>query len=84
MNGSFHTVSGPDRQVLVFCLAHPHSEISMKSFLRSTGAAVALFVAFTGQAFALPVFDTPEPGSIGLVTAGLVAAVYFLRKGKKK
>ena len=54
----------------------------MKSFLNTTGAAVALFVAFTGQAFAF--LDLPEPGSIALAGVGLGAAIYFLRKGKKK
>jgi membrane protein DedA with SNARE-associated domain len=53
----------------------------MKSFLNSAAATAALFIAFTGQAFALP--SLPEPGSSALVAVGLVAAVYFLRKGKK-
>ncbi len=53
----------------------------MKSFLNSTGAAVALFVAFTGQALAFG--DLPEPGSLALAGLGLGAAVYFLRKRRK-
>ena len=62
-------------------LAPQQLEATMKSFLHAGGGAVALFVAFTGQACA--VVDLPEPGSIALVGVGLGAALYFLRKGRK-
>ena len=55
----------------------------MKSILNCAAATLAAFAACSTQALAA-VGVLPEPGSVALVGLGLGAAVYFLRKGKKK
>ena len=54
----------------------------MKSFLNTAAAAVSLFAATAGQAFAAGI-DLPEPSSIALVGLGIGAAVFFLNRKKK-
>jgi hypothetical protein len=55
----------------------------MKSFLNTAAAAASLFIASTGHAFAL-INDIPEPSSITLAGLAIGAAVFFLKKSKKK
>lgn len=50
--------------------------------VRIVASIVATYVACTANAMADG--SLPEPGSIGLTGLGLVVAVYFLARGKRK
>ena len=54
----------------------------MTAFLNTLGAIAALLLATMSDARAD--LTLPEPGSLVLSGVGLAAAVYFLRKGRKK
>lgn len=62
----------------------------MKSFIKSVGSVVGLFVVTVGSALAdpcgapgLPACVVPEPSSLPLVVLGLVGAVLVGRYFKK-
>lgn len=55
----------------------------MKSLVKYAGVVIAGVVATTGLAFAVPVLNVPEPGSLALVGLGVAGVLYFARKGKK-
>ena len=55
-----------------------HPEMNMR-FLSS----VVVLMAICSPAFAIPVNAVPEPGTIGLVGAGIGLALWLGRRGKK-
>ncbi len=54
----------------------------MQSISKFVGG-IAAFVATTGVAFAGPVMNVPEPGSLAIVALAIGALALVSRKGKK-
>jgi len=46
-------------------------------------SSVVVLMAICSPAFAIPVNAVPEPGTIGLVGAGIGLALWLGRRGKK-
>ena len=55
----------------------------MKNISGFLGAVVAGLVATSGVAFAGPIFNVPEPGTLALVGVAVAVLIAVSQKGKK-
>ena len=55
----------------------------MKNISAFVGSVVAGLVATSGVAFAAPIFNVPEPGTLALVGVAVAVLIAVARKGKK-